>query len=265
MQVNKLYHRAIVLGLIATLFFIGCEQDLPTQTGSSGMDEISMSSLDKQGSNHIIPIALARADNPRDFVPDFNDEFVTIQGVITTPNFWNPASGAVHHFIQGNSASIQFFAGPNPQLYPNLSISPVLNIGDEVVVTGRIVHWRGSTVIRLESDGDLQIVGKRKIKKPKKIHAAHLADQVGERIEGQLVMLENIRIVDGQFDGFGLVKIVDSKGDTATVFIDRDTDIDGSVTPTGLFNLTGVATQYTFDTPADNRYQIVPRGLFDID
>lgn len=38
-----------------------------------------------------------------------------------------------------------------------------------------------------------------------------------------------------------------------------------SVAPTGLFNLTGIAVQYSFDTPADNEYRILPRGLFDID
>jgi hypothetical protein len=269
MQVYNVYHWAIILFSIANLFFLGCENNLPTEADNQGLEEWPNSSLDKRSSNSIIPIALARADNPRDFVPDFVDDFVTIQGVITTPNLWDPNTGAVHHFIQGNSASIQFFAYPHPEYYPNLTISPVLNMGDEVVVTGRIVHWMGGTIIRLESDGDLQIVGTKTIKKPKKIHAAHLDDQVGEGIEGELIVMKKVRIVAGdqfpQEGNYGLIRVADSKGDIAKVFIDSETDIDGSATPNGWFNLTGVVNQFTYDTPADNGYQITPRGLFDID
>ncbi len=261
MQKNKVHRWAILLFSIATLFLLGCETNLPTEAESQDLDEGSMLSLNKKSSNHTMPIALARADNPRDFIPDFMGETVTIQGVITTPNFRNPITQGESHFIQDNSAGIEFFAFPG--------ISPVLEMGDEVVVTGVIMQFRGSTVIRLESASDLQIVGTRKLKKPKKIHAAHLADQVGEKNEGKLVVLKNVRIVDGdQFPPQGwwrLIRVVDSKGDTADVFIDSEYDIDGSVTPSGVFNLTGVATQFTYDTPADNGYQITPRGLFDIE
>jgi len=273
MQVNKVYRKAILFFSITTLFFIGCENNLPSEAESlvqgEGPGEWSEAALDKKGSNSIIPIALARVDIPRDFVPDFADDFVTIRGVISTPNLWDPNTGAVHHFIQGHSAGIQFFAFPHPQYYPDVTITPVLNMGDEVVVTGRVVHWMGGTILRLESDGDLQIVRKRKIKKPKKIRAAHVADQVGERIEGQLVLLEKVRLVEGdQFPekgNYGLIRVIDSKGDIAKVFINSETDIDGTTTPNGWFNLTGVVNQFTEDTPADNGYQIVPRGLFDID
>ena len=254
MQENKINRWAILFLSFATLIILGCEQDLPNQAITSSED-LSVSSLDKHSSNSIMPIALARADNPRDFVPDFLGETVTIQGVITSPNFTPPAT---FHFVQDNSAGIQFYAPPAISL-------PNLGMGDKVVVTGVIKQFNGSTKIVLESASDLKIVGKRKLKKAKKIHAAHLADQIGERIEGQLVVLKKVRIVDGQFDEPGLVKIVDSKGDAANVFIDRDTDIFGSATPNGLFNLTGVVTQFTSDIPADNRYEIQPRGLFDID
>jgi hypothetical protein len=38
-----------------------------------------------------------------------------------------------------------------------------------------------------------------------------------------------------------------------------------SIAATSLFNLTGIAVQYSFDAPADNEYRILPRGLFEID
>jgi len=269
MQKKIAYIKVSLLFSIITLFFLGCDNNLPTETDAQGAEEWPSSSLNKRKSRSIIPIALARVDIPRDFVPDFADDFVTIHGVISTPKFWDPSTGAVHHFIQGHSAGIQFFAFPHPQYYPNLEVSPVLNMGDEVVVRGRIVHWMGGTVIRLESDDDIQIFRKKKIKKPKRIHAANLADQVGEKIEGQLVILKKVRLVDGdQFPdegNFGLIRVVDSKGDIAKVFINSETDIDGSATPGGWFNLTGVVNQFADDTPADNKYHLLPRGLFDID
>ncbi|KAA3610061.1 MAG: hypothetical protein D8M58_07515 [Calditrichaeota bacterium] len=269
MQINKVYHKAILLFSVATLFFIGCENELPNEVENQGAEERSILSIEKRGSYSIIPIAKARIDIQRDYVPDLADNFVTIKGVISTPNLWDPNSGAVHHFIQGYSAGIQLFAFPHPEYYPNLTEAPVLNMGDEVVLKGRVVHWKGGTIIRLEYDGDLQIIGKRTIKKPRKIRAAQLADQVGERIEGQLVMLEKVRLVEGdQFPNegyYGLIRVVDSRGNIAKVFIDEQTDIDGSSSPNGWFNLTGVVNQFTEDNPADNGYQIVPRGLFDID
>ena len=229
MQTNKVYRWATLLFSIATLFLLSCANDSPTGAITS-LEDVSALSLDKS-SNSITPIALARADNPRDFVPDFLGDIVTVKGVITSPNFRDPITQGESHFIQDNSAGMQFYAFPG--------ISPALEMGDEVVVTGVIEQYRGSTVIHLYSANDIQIVGKGKLPEPKKIHAAHLADQVGEKIEGELVVLENVRIVSGQFDGLGLVTVVDSKGNTAIVFIDRDYDIVGSPTPSGLFNLTG--------------------------
>lgn len=256
MQFNKVYRRAILLFWISILFFLGCEKNLLTEIESQGPEDMSILSLDKRGPNSIIPIALARADNPRDFVPDFLGDIVTVQGVITSPNS-TPQVG-IRHYIQDNSAAMRIFAWA--------SISPpVLKMGDEVVVTGVIKQFAGNTFIELQSTSDLQIVGTGKLRNPKKIHTAHLDDQVGEKLEGELVVLEKVRVVSGQFDGLGNVRIVDSKGDTAKVFIDRDYDIVGSATPSGLFNLTGNVSQYTFDMPADHYYEIVPRGLFDIE
>jgi len=265
MQVNNVHHWAIILFSIAILFFLGCENNLLTEPDNQGLEDWSNSSLDKQSSNLIMPIALARADNPRDFIPDLLGEIVTVQGVITSPNY--AASAGTWHLIQDNSAAMQLFG--------EIAISlPVLEIGDKVVVTGVILQYHGSTYINIESASDLQIVSRGthmvpKLLNPRKTHAARLADQVGEKIEGQLVELQNVSIVDG--DQFppqgenGLIKVVDSKGDTATVWIDKDFDIDGNPTPSGLINLTGVVIQFTDDTPPDNEYWLALRGLFDID
>jgi len=183
-----------------------------------------------------MPISTARKDRPRDFVPDLLGESVTIQGVITSPDFIESPIFDVTNafqFIQDKSAGILLFAP--------FSISPpVLEMGDKVIVTGVIKQSFGSTEIFLESASDLQIIGTGKLPKPKNIHARHLADQAGERVEGKIVLLKKVRIVAGdQFPDEGengKIRVVDSKGDIANVFIDSDTDIDGSATPNGLFN-----------------------------
>ena len=129
MQVNNVHRWAIILFSIATVFFLGCENNLLIEPDNQGLGEWPNSSLNKQSSNPIMPIALARADNPQDFIPDLLGEIVTVQGVITSPNY--AASAGTWHLIQDNSAAMQIFG--------EIAISlPVLEIGDKVVVTGVI-------------------------------------------------------------------------------------------------------------------------------
>ncbi len=145
---------------------------------------------------------------------------------------------------------------------------PVLKMGDRVVVTGVVSQWQGNTYIHIYSADNLQVIGSRRLKRPKRIRARHLADQVGERIEHRLVELRNVALVDGdEFPPGGFnaeVRVVDSKGDTAAVWIDKNFDIDGTGTPNGRFNLRGVAYQFTDSVPDDDKYLVAPRGLFDI-
>lgn len=259
MQKNKLYGMTILLVSIMTLFIIGCENKLPTEVDSQNLGELSTGTekQDWEDNQSYITIAQARADNPRDFIPDLLGDTVTVQGSITSPNF--DSNGNTWHLIQDSTTAMQLFG--------NISL-PALKMGDEIVATGVIGQYHGSTYINIQSASDLQIIGKTTPKVPKKICAPDLDDIVGEDIEGELVVLENVTIVDGdQYPpqgSHGFISVVDSEGNNATVFIDKNIDIDGSVTPIGLLNVTGVVVQWTDATPPDNIYWLVPRGRFDI-
>ena len=51
--------------------------------------------------------------------------------------------------------------------------------------------------------------------------------------------------------------------DTVEVFVDKETDIDGTPVPTGWVNLIGVVDQYDTSAPYDGTYEIRPRSVSD--
>jgi len=206
-----------------------------------------------------MPIAKARADRDRDFIPDLSDSVVTVAGVITSPDFAGGSSSL--HFLQDFTAGMAMYAAG--------SISPpVLNIGDSVKVTGVIRQYNGLTEIQPQGSGDIQILGTGRVPRPQVIAASVLDDTVGETIEGLLAVMENVAIVPGEvfpaLGRFGIVRAIDALGDTARVFIDNDTDIDGTETPGGHLTITGLISQYDPDFPPDAGYQLQPRALADI-
>ncbi|NND01186.1 MAG: hypothetical protein HKN91_00225, partial [Acidimicrobiia bacterium] len=87
-----------------------------------------------------------------------------------------------------------------------------------------------------------------------------------EGLEGSLVNINNVRITGGTFPGPGESANLTISDGTAeiTLRIDGDTDIAGSTTPPGLFNLIGVVGQFDSSSPFDEGYQILPRRIQDI-
>jgi hypothetical protein len=91
-------------------------------------------------------------------------------------------------------------------------------------------------------------------------------DANGEIYEGLLVRLEGAEITGGTWPPEGVdgsVTIDDGSGG-CTMFIDKDTDIDGSEEPPAQIDIVGIVTQYDPSFPYHSGYRLVPRSLGDI-
>ncbi len=182
---------------------------------------------------------------------------VITSGIVTTPNL--ASSGESDFAIQDETAAIilytnQFDAGLVP--------------GDLVTVTGEIQNYNGKlevvpTVIEdvvLESQGnDLPAFQYMTL-------SGLLTDP--ESLEAELIEVFNVEIIDGTWPDPGNnanLTITDDGGVTIlTLRVDRHSDVDDMVAPTGLFNLKGNIGQYDYSEPQDEGYQIIPRYQTDI-
>ena len=98
--------------------------------------------------------------------------------------------------------------------------------------------------------------------------APAVVDSLGEYTESELIRINNVFLADAsQWPAAGdnaNVDIVVNGTDTLTLRIDRDTDLDGSPAPTGLFDVIGLGGQFDGGSPATGGYQILPRSTADI-
>ena len=90
---------------------------------------------------------------------------------------------------------------------------------------------------------------------------------LNEATEGMLVKVFRYRIVDPTkwpAAGKNSSKMYFTNGtDTVEVFVDKETDIDGTPVPTGWVNLIGVVDQFDTTDPRNGVYEIRPRSVAD--
>ncbi len=175
----------------------------------------------------------------------------SVCGVVTMSNQLGTA-GPV--YITGTTGSVA--------LYGTGFLTGV-TIGDEIQATGTVGFFNGLT--ELITPTFLNIVGHPGEPTPV---AATLAGLIadGESFEAQLVQVENLELQTGAVwpaTGSNGTVTVTNGVDEFTLFIDRDTDIDGSAVPAGTFDLSAVIGQYDSSSPYTSGYQLIPRSLAD--
>ncbi|MEL0108697.1 MAG: lamin tail domain-containing protein [Cryomorphaceae bacterium] len=132
-------------------------------------------------------------------------------------------------------------------------------MGDSLYIHGEVAQFRGLT--ELEPDS-IYLVNQNNT-----LPAASVETALDETTESELIQLIGMSVVDPtQWPASGSSANVDITNgtDTMTMRIDSDTDIDGSTAPAGMFDVTGLGSQYDFSSPYDEGYQIFPRMLTDI-
>lgn len=190
-----------------------------------------------------LTIAEAKVDANGDFVPDMLNETVTIQGVVTTPNY----DSNTNYHLQDATAGI---------CLQTFSFTSGLNLGDEVTITGKITQYKGLTQINPASETDVSVISTGNVIEPSKITLSEL----GESTEGMLVEVDSVWIVnlaDWPAEGSNADIDLTDGIDTVILRIDKETDLDGWTPPAGMMKLIAVGSQYTSATPPDDGYQLL--------
>jgi DNA/RNA endonuclease YhcR with UshA esterase domain len=202
-------------------------------------------------------ISDAIVDADGDYVPDKLGREVIVTGIVTTPNF---NSGADFSIQSGNSAIVVYA----------YSTPTAATIGDSVLVYGEIEQYRGKTEIGISDSTDVVVLSSGNAL-PEPILLTSISGLDLEAYESRLVKFENVKVANAdewpETDNDANLDLVIA-GDTLTLRIDRDTDIDGwedHPDQYTYFDLTCVIDQFTYDTPANNGYQAKPGAISDFE
>jgi len=182
------------------------------------------------------------------------DDTVTVVGVITATELGNPL------FIQDATGGVA--------IYDWGVVDSAYSVGDTIFLRGTVGQYNGLTeIISVDSCGFIA----RGALPDTLVYpdfSAMLDSSYAESLEGMLIRVDSVFVVDTTTwpgaGSSGNVTLQDMAGNTFTIRIDSDTDIDGSPCPTDTFALIGVMGQYDSSSPYWSGYQIYPRSLNDI-
>lgn len=209
------------------------------------------------GASLITSLATAASDDAVG-APALSDSIVTIRGYVTTTS------------ELGGPAYIQAWDGSAGMAVYDSDFHNAEDLarGQYVEVTGSVGFYSGLTEItNVAVDGWSILTSDLPAIAPKVVTAASLLDGAGEPLEGVLVRIDSLSLVDpGEWPATGShasVRVTDGV-DTIVVRIDRDTNIDGTGAPAdNFFSVTGVVSQYDGTSPYFEGYQLMPRDIED--
>ncbi|MBM4168725.1 MAG: T9SS type A sorting domain-containing protein [Ignavibacteria bacterium] len=202
-----------------------------------------------------VPISEVKTNDPNGVAVRMG-QLATVHGIVTVANEFGGPS-----YISDNSGGMSIFGS---------SFSTRVNVGDEVIVSGRITQFYGLNQFEFPylhlvsssgNDVSPQVIQVRDIKN----------EGIGgiEQYEGRLVRLSGVAVrtiaggTVGNWTGDTNYKIIQN-GDTAEVRIDKDTNLNGAAAPQGFFDLVGVLGQFKSSSPFIGGYQVMPRSTSDI-
>ncbi|MBY0275122.1 CehA/McbA family metallohydrolase [Candidatus Binatia bacterium] len=194
------------------------------------------------------------------------DQVVTVRGTVTVPSY------ALDHrnnlvYLQDDSIDTANKRSGGIALFQSSLISPILDAGDEIEVTGTMSMFNGLTELASPSTTVLHRGGR--VPDPIPLTIAQLRNVANsEQWEGMLVRVNGLTITGGTWPAFGSdasITVKDSStSSTSTLRVDSDTDIDGTPAPSQPFDLIAVVGQFDFSAPYDGFYQLMPRSRADI-
>ncbi len=130
--------------------------------------------------------------------------------------------------------------------------------GDELTVTGVLVDYNGLLEMNPVSTSTTNSTANSVT--PLVVTPL----QVGEATESELVQINNVVFNSGGSLFTSGTHDFTANGETGKVYIKAGSPLENTFIPIGSITLVGISSQYTFSTPANDGYQILPRDSADI-
>ena len=184
------------------------------------------------------------------FVGDSLNVNCALDGVVFTIDY--DGNNGYSFYMYDNTDGINVFSFSDVSGYQ-------VNRGDSIRVFGDIDQFNG--LLEIVPDSILVLSTGVSLKAPA------VVTDLDESTESEYIRLNGFSVVDPtQWPANNSNANVDITNgiDTLVMRIDRDTDIDGTPVPTGLFDVVGAGGQFDFSSPFDEGYQILPRDTNDI-
>ncbi len=211
----------------------------------------------------VTTIAEARIDANFDLIPDHSitKDTLFVTGVITSPNVQTaPQSG---YFVQDSTAGVIIFS---------YDAAPVeVAVGDSVVLIGKVAQYRGLTEftpLKMDTVNFKVLKHNAVLPKPKVITVSQFVTNP-ETYEGSLIEIDTLYYSSGTWPADGsngnLFYKEKTGADSVQIFVDKDTQVDGTVQPLDPVNFKGVVSQYSSaSTVYNDGYELIPRDTSDI-
>ena len=169
---------------------------------------------------------------------------VTITGIVTNGDELGPI-----RYIEDSTGGMALYD-------PTILASLVR--GDEVTVTGELVDYNG--LMEMQPVNSSTLNSSANIVNPLLVTPL----QIGETTESELIQIDNVIFNNGGSMFTSGTHDFDSNGETGKIYIKAGHSLENSMIPMGVVTLIGISSQYTFNTPANDGYQILPRDSSDI-
>jgi DNA/RNA endonuclease YhcR with UshA esterase domain len=225
--------------------------------GIVGNDSIfTLTIADDDGSGSVIPtyaIGVVRGNNGvQGGLPDSLGRYCRLRGILYGSNLRGPQGG--HQFtLRDQTGGISVFT--------TVTQLAGLGEGDSIQVVGRIEHFQGLGTLRIDS--------LRRFSTGNPLKNPRVVQALNETTESDFIRLLGFQLVNpaewttGQGSGGFTVRIY--KGtDTLRLRVDSETSLYFDPAPSGVFNVTGLGSQFDLLAPFNTGYEIVPRGSADI-
>ena len=169
---------------------------------------------------------------------------VTVTGVVTNGDELGPI-----RYIEDATAGLA--------LYDPTPLSGVLR-GEEITVTGVLIDYNG--LLEMTPVNSLSTISNTSSVPPQIVTPS----QIGENTESELVQIDNVTFNGGGSNFTAGTHDFMSSGQTGRIYIKSGSPLENTLIPVGPVTLVGISSQYTFSTPANDGYQILPRDSADI-
>ena len=169
---------------------------------------------------------------------------VTITGIVTNGDELGPI-----RYIEDATAGLALYD-------PTILIGVVR--GDEVTVSGILVDYNGLMEMTPVNSSITNSSGNSLT--PQLITPI----QIGETTESELIQINNVIFNSGGSLFTAGTHDFTSNAETGKVYIRGGSPLENLLIPMGPVTLIGISSQFTFSSPADDGYQILPRDSADI-